>query len=57
MKTTLAVAFLVLASAAYAEATKAADKGASQQQQAADRSYQEEKAQEKALKEGTKWTK
>jgi hypothetical protein len=57
MKTMLAVAFLVLASAAYAEATKAADKGASQQQQAADRSYQEEKAQEKALKEGTKWTK
>ena len=57
MKTMLAVAFVLLAPAAYAEETKAADKGASQQQQAADQSYQEEKALEKALKEGTKWTK
>ena len=56
MKTLLAAAFVLIAvPAAYAEDAKPS--GATQQQQAADQSYQEEKAQEKAPKEGKAWTK
>ena len=58
MKTLLAVAVVLIAApAAYAEDAKPADKGATKPQQAAEQSYQEEKAQEKALKEGKAWTK
>jgi len=56
MKTLLAVAFLLIAPAAYA-ADDAKAAGASKPEQAAEQSYQEEKAQEKALKEGKAWTK
>jgi hypothetical protein len=49
MKTMLAVTFLVFAAAT---AAKAGDQAA-----AADQSYKEELAQEKALKEGKSWTK
>lgn len=55
LKTLLAVAFVLIA--APAEDAKPADKGATKPQQAAEQSYQEEKAQEKALKEGKAWTK
>jgi hypothetical protein len=48
---------LIAAPAAYAEDAKPADKGTTKPQQAAEQSYQEEKAQEKALKEGKAWTK
>jgi ABC-type transporter MlaC component len=57
MKTLLAAAFVLIAvPAAYAEDAKPSG-ATQQQQQAADQSYQEEKAQEKALKEGKAWTK
>jgi ribosomal protein L12E/L44/L45/RPP1/RPP2 len=58
MKTLLAAAFVLIAvPAAYAEDAKPSGATQQQQQQAADQSYQEEKAQEKALKEGKAWTK
>jgi hypothetical protein len=43
--------------AAYAEDAKPADRGATKLRQATEQSYLEEKAQEKALKEGKAWTK
>jgi predicted outer membrane protein len=57
MKTLLAVAFVLIAPAAYAaDDAKPADKPAASGQTAAEQSYQE-KAQEKALKKGKAWAK
>jgi hypothetical protein len=55
MKTLLALAFVVVAPVIFATThVKAAGAGCNE---ACDNSYAEEKGQEKALKDGTKWSK
>jgi hypothetical protein len=55
MKTMLALAFVVVAPVIFATThVKAAGAGCNE---ACDNSYAEEKGQEKALKDGTKWSK